>query len=368
MTVMRFAALVLATLLAGCGAVKAVSDPAKPHHTQDGFRNNYSTTVQRPFSALLRWQWERLRADSPPGPPAATPTVQADLAFIVRNAQAGAQMAPALTWIGHASMLVQANGLNVLTDPVFAERASPFGFVGPKRHQPPGVALKDLPHIDVVLISHNHYDHLDRQGVIDLSKQAGGSPLFLVPLGLKAWMADAGIDNAVELDWWDTHTLRGVDFAFTPVQHWTSRTPFDRSKTLWGGWAVFGTDLQWYFSGDTGYSQDFVDTRAHFESRQTPALGGGFDVALIAVGAYEPRWFMKGQHVNPEEAVRIHQDLGAKRSVGVHWGTFSLTDEPLDQPPKDLAAARQAQGLRDEDFIVMAVGATQAIAKRSVPR
>jgi N-acyl-phosphatidylethanolamine-hydrolysing phospholipase D len=130
---------------------------------------------------------------------------------------------------------------------------------------------------------------------------------------------------------------------------------------------VLGADFHWYFSGDTGYSQDFVDTQKHFASRQTAAQGGGFDIAMIAVGAYEPRWFMKEQHVNPAEAVQIHQDLKAKRSVGVHWGTFELTDEPLDQPPKDLAAARKAAGVKDEDFFLMAVGETRKLPVRRGP-
>ena len=134
------------------------------------------------------------------------------------------------------------------------------------------------------------------------------------------------------------------------MQHWSARGLGDRSQTLWGGWAVFEPATHWYFSGDTDYSKDFIDTQKRFADRQTPAKGGGFDIALIAVSAYEPRWFMKEQHVNPAEAVQIHFDLKAKRSVGVHWGTFELTDEPLDQPPKDLAAARVAANIRQDVF------------------
>jgi N-acyl-phosphatidylethanolamine-hydrolysing phospholipase D len=242
--------------------------------------------------------------------------------------------------------------------------------MGPSRAQPPGIALAELPPIDVVLLSHNHYDHLDAgsvQAIAAQSAAAGRPTLFLVPLGLKSWFASRGITQVVEMDWWDSHVHRGVEFHFTPVQHWSARGPGDRSQTLWGGYAVFAPDLHWYFSGDTGYSRDFLDTRARFAGRHTAALGGGFDLALIAVGAYEPRWFMSAQHVNPAEAVQIHQDLGARRSVGVHWGTFELTDEPLDQPPKDLATARSAKGLKDEDFSVMAVGETRALPRRALP-
>jgi N-acyl-phosphatidylethanolamine-hydrolysing phospholipase D len=267
-------------------------------------------------------------------------------------------------------VLVQAGGLNVLTDPIFSERASPVQIVGPKRALPPGIALQALPPIDVVVISHNHYDHLDRASVMELDFKArseGGSTVFLVPLGQKPWFENLGIRDVVELDWWQKHTVRGVDFFLTPVQHWSARGVADRSTTLWGGWAVFGKDLHWYFGGDAGFSKDIADTRAHFATRHTDALGGGFDVALIPVGAYEPRWFMRDQHMDPQEAVQAHLDLGAKRSVGIHWGTFALTDEPLDQPPRDLAMARAARGLAEADFTVMKVGETRALPVRSAP-
>ena len=363
------AALSLLALItqAGCSNLNPYYDPAKPHHTPTGFKNNYGASVTKGTSDFLRWQVERLRAGLPKPPQTPTPSAAADLAFIAANAAAPA-MQPALTWVGHATMLVQASGLNVLTDPVFSNRASPVQFAGPKRDQPPGLSIDQLPPIDVVLISHNHYDHLDVNSVLALSKPKGAgkaAPLFIVPLGLKPWFEALGITNVKELDWWGSLAVKGVEFHFTPVQHWSARGVGDRSQTLWGGWAVFGSDFHWYFSGDTGYSQDFIDTQKRYADRQSPAKGGGFDVALIAVGAYEPRWFMKEQHVNPAEAVQIHQDLKAKRSVGVHWGTFALTDEPLDQPPKDLAVAGRALG-RD-DFTLMAIGETRKIPARSLP-
>ena len=363
------AAVFLLATLGGCSAVNPYYDPAKPHHTAEGFKNNYIATVSKGFGELVRWQIERREQGVPRPPQQATPVQAPDLAAIksYTSGTAAQPRTPQLTWIGHASMLVQAGGLNVLTDPVFSERASPVQFIGPKRAQPPGVALPDLPHIDVVLISHNHYDHLDKAAVQAIARQsqaAGTTTLFIVPLGLKAWFADLGISNAVELDWWDKYFLRGVEFNFTPVQHWSARGLGDRSQTLWGGYAVFAPDFQWYFSGDTGYSKDFADTLARFADRQQPGQGGGFDLALIAVGAYEPRWFMKEQHVNPAEAVQVHKDLHAKRSVGVHWGTFELTDESLDQPPKDLATAAKAQNLKDGEFTVMAIGETRVLPAR----
>lgn len=342
----------------------AADAPTPSHHRHGGFQNNYLEFEPKGLGSLLSWRIAAAREGLPPAPREPIPTVEPDLAFVAANARAGAAMAPALTWIGHATMLVQAGGLNVLTDPMFSERASPFSFIGPKRQQPPGIALAALPHIDLVLVSHNHYDHLDDPSVRALAAQAGGAPLFVVPLGLKAWMAERGITSVVELDWWQSHRVGEIDVVLTPVQHWSGRGLGDRMATLWGGYALFGPDLHWFFSGDTGYSKDFADIRAHFAARQRPEDGGGFDLALIAVGAYEPRWFMATQHVNPAEAVQVHRDLGARRSVGVHWGTFALTDEALDEPPRALQSAARAAGLADDEFTVMAVGQTRTLPRR----
>ena len=334
----------------------------KYHHTSRGFRNNYAGSVVKSLGDLLRWQAERLIKRLPPDPILPTPVEPADLDFITRNATA-APMSPAVTWIGHATALVQASGLNVLTDPVFSLRASPVPFLGPARAQPPGIPLAHLPHIDVVLISHNHYDHLDRNTVKALEAQPGGAPLFLAPLGLRVWLEKVGISRAIEMDWWDSHVHRGVEFHFTPAQHWSGRSLSDRNRTLWGAWAATADDFHWFFTGDTGYSQDFIDTRHHFASRQAVEQGG-FDVALIAVGACLPRWFMQMQHVDLNEAVQIHLDLGAKRSIGVHWGTFSLADDPLDAPLHGLAEARRLKGVAEEAFFLLPVGGTRQLPRR----
>jgi N-acyl-phosphatidylethanolamine-hydrolysing phospholipase D len=346
---------------------------AKPHHTPTGFRNNYIESVTKSLGDVLRWQMERIRKHLPPKPTLPTPQVKADLDFIRHNTLAGAGMIPAVTWIGHATMLVQACGLNVLTDPIFSRRASPVQFLGPARVQQPGIAPGDLPHIDVVLISHNHYDHLDRGSISWLARQPGGAPLVLAPLGLKGWLESQGVSEAVELDWWDAHEMAGTDgrrteFQLTPAQHWSSRTLTDRNKTLWGGWAVFSSDCHWFFTGDTGYSHDFLDIRRRFAHRHTPELGGGFDVALIAVGACLPRWFMKDQHVDLAEAAQIHLDLGAKRSVGVHWGTFQLADDALDQPLHDLADTCRAKGVDPESFFLLPIGGTRKLARRGATK
>jgi len=389
------AALCAGGLLAACSTPpNPYYDASRRHHRPDGFQDNYVEFKPKNFftDVLLGWQLPSWFKGLPPAPEAPPPVVAPDLAFIASNT--GAQTRPAATFIGHATVLVQvptANGsLNVLTDPVFGERASPVSFAGPKRFQPPGVALKDLPRIDLVLISHNHYDHLDEDSVKALNAQAGGPPLFVVPLGIKPWLAERGITHAVELDWWDSVTLpatpsaasaqplvqrngAGIDAGansdavqvfLTPAQHWSARGLGDRMKTLWGGFALLSPKLHVFYSGDTGYSKDFADIQARLAPRQADAQGGGFDLALLPVGAYEPRWFMKDQHVNPDESVRIHRELHAKRSLGVHWGTFSLTDEALDQPPKDLAAARKAQGVADDAFFTLAIGETRKLPAR----
>ena len=336
-----------------------------PHHTPHGFRNNYVDSVTRSLADLLRWQWNRWRLHLPPPPQVATPRVAPDVAFLRANAAAGASMVPAVTWIGHATTLVQASGLSVLTDPIFSRRASPLSFLGPRRAQRPGVELGELPHVDVVVISHNHYDHLDRASIRALARQPGGPPLFLVPLGIRPWLRDSSITHAVELDWWESHEHRGVQFHFTPAQHWSGRSLTDRNRTLWGAWSVFGPDFQWFFSGDTGYSRDFRDTRERFAARQSAERGGGFDVALIAVGACEPRWFMQPQHVDPAEAVQIHVDLAAKRSIGIHWGTFALADEPLDHAIAAVAAARAQAGVAEAGFFLTPLGAICRLPARS---
>jgi N-acyl-phosphatidylethanolamine-hydrolysing phospholipase D len=330
------------------------------------FRNNYIDSVTRSLGEVLRWQWQRLRAGLPPKPTLATPCQPADIEFLHRNSRASDMVASA-TWIGHATVLMQAGGLNVLTDPIFSKRASPVSFAGPARFYPPALALGELPRIDVVVISHNHYDHLDRLSIIALSQQRGGSPLFLTPLGLKAWLAALGITNAVELNWGQHHVHAGVEFHCTPAQHWSGRSLSDRNKTLWCAWAVLSHDLHWFFTGDTGYSRDFADTRARFAARQSPECGGGFDLALVAIGACLPRWFMQPQHVDIPEALQLHLDLGAKRSLGIHWGTFSLADEPLDQPLHELDAARRAKGIDAEAFFIAPIGATRCIAPRGGP-
>ena len=342
-------------------AAEAETPQAPLHHRADGFQNNYVEFERKSLTELLSWRWQAARQGLPRAPSRPIPTAPPDLAFIRSNAAAGSAMQPTITWVGHATVLAQMGGVNVLTDPIFSQRASPMQWVGPQRAQPPGVAMAELPHIDAVVISHNHYDHFDEDSLRQLNRQAGGPPLFLVPLGLKAWLADISVTNVVELDWWQAHRIGHVEFVLTPAQHWSARGLTDSLHTLWGSWAVFAPDFHLFFAGDTGYSKDFRDISRHFADRQPD---GGFDIALLPLGAYEPRWFMAQQHVDPMEAVRIHLDLRAKSSLGIHWGTFELSDESLDQPLVDLAVARRAMGLQDSEFFVLAIGETRKLQRR----
>jgi len=338
-----------ALLLAGCAGLYSNPhyDASKPHHTPSGFRNlDPDANMGRGF---VRWQWQRWKSGLPKPPDATHRDWRVAPAIALLRAPVGE---PRVTWIGHATLLLQVGGLNVLTDPHFSERASPLGFAGPKRFHPPGVALADLPEIHAVVISHSHYDHLDVDSVRQLHQRSGGKLHFFVPLGLKAWFAELGIDSVSELDWWEQGELRGVSFTLTPLQHWSARSPFDRNRTLWGGWAIRAPDLNFFFAGDTGYSSDFSEIGRRL---------GPFDLAALPIGAYEPRWFMQMQHVDPAQALLIHRDIRARQSLGVHWGVFDMADESLDEPPRALARARQAAGMDEKEFFVLRIGETRRI-------
>ena len=310
----------------------------------------------------LRWGVERAIRRLPRPPAAPIVGIDPDLAFLRQNRDV-----PSFTWIGHATALVQVGGVNVLTDPVFSRVASPVAFAGPRRHQPPGIALPHLPRVDVVVLSHTHYDHLDLRSMRALARQAGGPPLFLVPAGVERWFArnvpgvvTHGAEARVLGVPWDgvvrDHPAApGLEFHFLRVQHWTSRSPFRRNDTPWGSWAVLHPSWRFWFSGDLGYSRD---------PQRIGERLGGVDLAAIAIGAYEPRWMMRTQHVNPEEAVQVMLDVGAREAIGIHWGTFALTDESLDQPPRDLAVAVQARGLPAGRFGVLRHGETRRFAGR----
>lgn len=251
-----------------------------------------------------------------------------------------------VTFIGHATFLIQIDGINILTDPIWSERASPFSFVGPKRVNSPGINFDKLPPIDLVLISHNHYDHMDEATLRDLEKKF--SPLFLVPLNNAHKMKSFGAKKVEELDWWnDKKITSDITITLTPAEHWSSRTPFDRNEALWGSFYIKGKKEKVYFAGDTGYAKHFKDIKK--------ALGAP-TLSILPIGAYEPRWFMKSVHLNPEDALLAHLDLESKLSLGMHFMTFKLTDEAIDTPEKDLELAKIK--LKIDNFKTPKIGET----------
>ncbi len=229
-------------------------------------------------------------------------------------------------WVGHATFVIKNNDITVLTDPIFSNRASPVGFLGPKRLIPPAISIKDLPKIDVIVISHNHYDHLDIKSIKKIQRLNPSVEVF-VPLGDKKLLERKGISEVSELGWWDSVKVKNTEIVFTPAQHWSGRGLFDRNKSWWGGWLIRTQEMSIFHAGDTGYSKDFKEIHARY---------GDIDVAFIPIGAYKPRWFMGNQHVDPKEALKIASDLNVKKAYGMHWGTFILTDEPILEPMQEL--------------------------------
>jgi len=231
-----------------------------------------------------------------------------------------------VTWVGHSTLLVQLDGVNILTDPVWSQRLGPLsGTVGVKRFTPPGIRFEDLPPIDVVLISHDHYDHLDEPTVRRLARTF--HPLFVVPLGIKGWLADRDITDAVELDWSESVKVKGLEIVCAPAQHGSGRSLIDGGLRLWASWAVIGSK-RFYFGGDTGYA-------SHFE--MIGEALGPFDLAALPVGSYTPRIIAQAVHMSPEEALRAARDLRAHDFIGIHWGTYKLAREPYDEPPRRIA-------------------------------
>jgi len=306
------------------------------------FYNNYIDHKMASFKEFWKWRKESTKPD-----PVSFPLTKNDPQFLKDN-----KTQKTLTWIGHASFLLQIDGVNILTDPHLTKRASPVSFAGPSRTTPPGLNLEDLPIIDIIVISHNHYDHLDSQTIRQIIKQQKNyQPLILVPLKLKKLLENFGATNVKELGWWNNTKFRNLTLHCVPVQHWSNRL-FNTNKTLWCGWVIESSNFKIFFCGDTGYSKDFLTIQKKFSY---------MDLSLIPIGAYAPRWFMKNHHCNVEEAIQIHRDIQSKQSIAMHWGTFRLTDEPMKEPIQLLKSLSVEKNLPKEEFIVMQHGETKIV-------
>jgi len=321
----------------------------KPHF--DGKRFSYpDNTEQGSRWDVLRWamtrkpaKWPRDLTNPEPSP-------------VIEEVTDGALR---LTFINHATVLIQCDGLNIITDPVFSKRVSPVSFAGPRRHRPAGLALDRLPRIDAILVSHTHYDHLDLRSIKRLCER--DNPAILAPLKNGAIINPVSRQPATELSWWDSQSLDDkVEISLVPARHWTSRKPGDENQCLWGGFVIRFLSGAVYFAGDTGYGDG-----EHFRQAQTQL--GPFRCALLPIGAYEPRWFMKPQHMNPDEAVKAFTDLQAQYALGIHHGTFQLTDEAHDAPVKALNEALKQHGIDEAAFITLPNGGAWDVPGLSLP-
>ena len=260
---------------------------------------------------------------------------------------------PRVTWIGHASVLVQYKGINFLTDPHLTDRPAPIDFLIKKRLTAPAISFEEMPKIDFIVVSHNHYDHLDHRTV----KKFANSVVWYVPEGLKAWFVKKGIHvkNIVELKWWQSHAFNEeVNVTLTPAVHWSKRSPWDTNQSHWGSWSVKIAGLNTWFAGDTAYDESVF--------KEIGQRTGPYDLSFIPIGAYEPRSFMGNQHIDPAQAVMIHQDIQSTKSIPIHWATFQLTHEPFLEPAALLKEERDKAGIAVDDFKIIKIGHTTTLS------
>ena len=331
-------------LAAGCVGAGGTKPGAPAHHREHGFANTNPAYARPTFWTGMSFFVTRMWKATFFPRSIVLPRVVNDGQRLRDN-----RSDATVTWIGHATLLIQLDGVNILTDPQWSERASPVRFAGPKRFTPPGLDFEALPPIHVVLISHDHYDHLDVDTVRRLAERH--RPRFYVPLGLKAWFAELGLHDVVELDWWDSRTERELTLTCVPAQHFSGRSLWSRNRTLWSGWTVAGRTKRLYFAGDTAYYQPYFT--------EIGARLGPFHLAAIPIGAYLPPVIMKASHTSPEEALQAFADVRGRSFVPIHWGTFDLADEPLGDPPVRLGVEARRLGLGADRVWVLKHGETR---------
>lgn len=324
-------------------------DALPPHRNARGFHNPAGSPRARGSAR----DWLRFFRELSLGPAhVRRPPIPAGHVLDADTALAGFETSAGqdtLTWLGHACFLIRIGGRTVLTDPYLTTWASPVPGFGPRRYAGTGIPLNRLPPIDLILLSHNHYDHLDAPALRQLA-QRNPDAGFAVPLGLAESIRSLGFAKVRELDWGDQYSHLGLDITALPAVHFSSRTPFDRNRTLWCGFALSDGRQRIYFAGDTGWGPVFEPVGACY---------GPFDLGLVPIGAYDPRVLMRAVHADPEEAVRIGRALGAKRLAAMHWGTIALTTEPAFEPPKRFKAAALAAGYTEDEAWVMRIGETR---------
>ena len=323
----------------------AAAQPA--HHTDRGFRNPPgSPKAWAGRGEFLRFLGRRWRRRVPPSVPPGHVLTAAETVDGLTAAAGG----DSVTWLGHAAFLLRLGGVTILTDPFLSDRAAPVPGVGPRRFAPAPLPVDRLPPVDVLAVSHCHYDHLDRVAIDALP---GKQRIHVVaPLRLGRFFRRRGFDRVSELDWHDRLRLGPLEVTATPAVHFSRRGPFDYNRTLWAGFVFAAPRARVYFAGDTAYGPVFCDVGARH---------GPVDLALVGIGAYEPRAIMIGSHATPEEAVRIARDVGARAVMGMHWGTIVLTDEPPFEPPERFCAAARAAGYADHDAWIMRIGETRLV-------
>lgn len=313
------------------------------HHLDNGFRNLDPDFIEGDIDFLdfLGFMGRRIGGTPPTEVP---PVTEPDLAFLIQN-----RTKNTITWIGHSTLLIQMEGLNILTDPVWAPRVGPMNLVGSRRWTKPAIRIDRLPELHGVIISHNHYDHFDVDALRAIAAQNPSAPM-VAPLGLREPLLELGVRTVAELDWWQSHPMKHLTVHCEPAQHFSGRTPFDRNSTLWASYALIGGEKRFYFAGDSGSWYGFRDLGEKFE---------GFDVAAVPIGAYEPQNLMRPVHMNPEEAVQAYLDLMAKFFVPIHWGTYNLSDEPFLEPPRRVEAEVARLHLPRDNFWLMKHGETR---------